>query len=53
MRDVLLELLGHPERLAAMRRAKNPYGDGQAGKRIAQAIGWHFGLEARPDDWRP
>jgi len=53
MRGVLLELLGHPERLAAMRGAKNPYGDGQAGKRIAQAIGWHFGLEARPDDWRP
>ncbi|WP_424951580.1 non-hydrolyzing UDP-N-acetylglucosamine 2-epimerase [Deinococcus sp.] len=53
MRAVLLELLGDPERLAAMRRAKNPYGDGQAGMRIAQAIGWHFGLEARPDDWRP
>ena len=53
MRAVLLELLGSPARLAAMRAAKNPYGDGQAGKRIAQAIGWHFGLNERPEDWRP
>ena len=53
MRAVLLGLLGSPARLAAMRAAKNPYGDGQAGVRIAQAIGWHFGLEARPEDWQP
>ena len=53
LRRVLLELLGSPARLAAMRAARNPYGDGRAGVRIAQAIGWHFGLNARPADWQP
>jgi UDP-N-acetylglucosamine 2-epimerase (non-hydrolysing) len=53
MKRVLLDLLGTPAKLAAMRQAKNPYGDGQAGRRIAQAIGWHFGLQARPEDWQP
>ena len=53
LRRVLLELLGSPARLAAMRAARNPYGDGRAGVRIAQAIGWHFGLNERPADWQP
>lgn len=53
MRRVLLDLLASPARLKAMREASNPYGDGMAGTRIAQAIGWHFGLNARPLDWRP
>ena len=32
VRSVLLELLGNQETLAQMRRAKNPYGDGHAGR---------------------
>lgn len=35
-----------------MAHAVNPYGDGNACKRIADAIEWHFGLRAqRPDDF--
>ena len=49
---VLNELLSSPELLEQMRRAPNPYGDGQAAHRIAQAIAWHFGLGDRPADWR-
>lgn len=47
----LLDLLGSEPTLAAMRAARNPYGDGQAAQRIAQAIAWHFGLAQRPADW--
>ena len=31
-----------------MAHAVNPYGDGQACRRIADAIEWHFGLRAEP-----
>ncbi len=48
---VLTELLGNEATLAAMRAARNPYGDGQASGRIAAAIAWHFGLGERPGDW--
>ncbi|UQN06129.1 non-hydrolyzing UDP-N-acetylglucosamine 2-epimerase [Deinococcus sp. QL22] len=48
---VLTELLGNEATLAAMRAARNPYGDGQASGRIAAAIAWHFGLGERPEDW--
>jgi len=37
----------------AMARAVNPYGDGRACPRIAQAILHHFGLAERPEDFRP
>lgn len=32
---------------------RNPYGDGQASERCAQAIGWLLGLASRPADWLP
>lgn len=48
----LQELLGDEGQLEAMRSARNPYGDGKAAGRIAQAIAWHFGLTRRPDDWQ-
>lgn len=35
-----------------MSRAANPYGDGQASKRIAQAILHHFGMGDRPEPFR-
>ena len=47
------ELLNDPAAYAAMARAVNPYGDGHACARIADAIEWYFGLRAeRPEDHR-
>ncbi len=51
LRRVLLELLASPAALTQMREARNPYGDGQAAGRIAQAVAWHFGLAERPPHW--
>jgi len=47
----LRTLLANPSRLAEMRVANNPYGDGHAGSRVAQAVAWRLGLADRPDDW--
>lgn len=45
------ELLEDPASYAAMAKAVNPYGDGKASRRIAEAIAWHFGLSThRPED---
>lgn len=38
------ELLENKDAYSAMAKAVNPYGDGQACRRIAHAIRWHFGL---------
>lgn len=46
------ELLRDPTAYARMARAVNPYGDGNACMRIADAIAWHFGLrKQRPEDF--
>ena len=46
------ELLDDPSAYERMAKAVNPYGDGNACKRIAEAILWHFGLrEDRPEDF--
>ena len=48
------QLLEQPEAYAAMAKAVNPYGDGNACQRIAQAILWHFGqCDQRPADFVP
>ena len=45
-------LLDDPAAYQAMAKAVNPYGDGHACRRIAQAIRWHFGLtDERPADF--
>ena len=45
-------LLDDPAAYQAMAKAVNPYGDGHACERIAQAIRWHFGLtDQRPSDF--
>ena len=44
------ELLTNPGAYAAMAHAVNPYGDGQACRRIADAIQWRFGLRANPPE---
>ena len=49
----LTALLADADALAAMRGAPNPYGDGHAGERVAQAVAWRFGLADRPADWQP
>ena len=47
-------LLNEPARYEAMSHAVNPYGDGHACERIADAIAWHFGLRSeRPADFDP
>ena len=46
------QLLTDPAAYAAMARAVNPYGDGQACRRIADAVLWHFGRGPRPEDFR-
>ena len=51
--EVLGTLLGSESARAAMRTRVNPYGDGRAGERIAQAVAWRFGLADRPADWQP
>ena len=47
------ELITSHSAYEAMAHAVNPYGDGQACRRIAQAILWHFGRCAeKPEDYR-
>ena len=46
------ELIRSKESYEAMAHAVNPYGDGQACRRIAEAILWHFGRrQERPEDY--
>lgn len=46
------DLLESEEAYAAMAKAVNPYGDGEACRRIAHAIRYHFGLtEEAPQDF--
>ena len=44
------ELLTSESAYAAMAHAVNPYGDGQACRRIADAIEWRFGLRQTPPE---
>ena len=52
VQERLQQLLGDPSTLRRMREAPNPYGDGHAGVRVAQAVAWRFGLAAKPADWQ-
>ena len=50
--NMACELLDDPAAYEKMAKAVNPYGDGNACDRIADAIAWHFGLmEERPCDF--
>ena len=47
------ELLENEQVYQSMAKAVNPYGDGTACARIAEAIKWHFGFRAdRPEDFK-
>jgi len=45
-------LIQDQDAYARMAHAVNPYGDGQACRRITDAILWHFGRGARPEDYQ-
>ena len=47
------ELIDNPDAYAAMAHAVNPYGDGNACRRITDAILWKFGRGEKPEDFRP
>ena len=51
--DMTHTLLADPGAYRAMAHAVNPYGDGSACRRIADAILWHFGRGEKPEDFRP
>ena len=44
------QLLSNQDEYEKMAHAVNPYGDGRACRRIADAIAWHFGLRETPPD---
>ncbi len=47
------ELLTSRSKYSEMARAVNPYGDGRACSRIADAIAWSFGIKSeKPEDFR-
>ena len=47
-------LLTDKAKYDAMAHAVNPYGDGQACRRICDALAWGFGLSDRqPEEFRP
>ena len=47
-----VQLLEDQESYQAMSHAVNPYGDGTASRRIADAILYHFGKAQRPEDFQ-
>jgi len=46
------ELIVDENAYSAMAHAVNPYGDGFACRRIAQAIRWYFGRGEKPEDFK-
>jgi len=48
----LSNLLADKEKLHRMSKGQNPYGDGLASERIAQAMAWRFKLAEKPIEWR-
>ena len=55
-KDVIInlanELLDDPEAYRAMAQAANPYGDGEASRRICEALLYEFGLsDSKPDNF--
>ena len=51
LRARLARLLDDAGARAVMRHRPNPYGDGRAGVRIAEAVAWRLGRGERPADW--
>lgn len=51
VREELSALLGKGLGLRRISPKTNPYGDGRAGSRVAQAVAWRLGCGERPADW--
>jgi len=50
--NLVHELLGNEEEYVKMSQASNPYGDGEASKRIVEAILYHFNLSnTKPEEF--
>jgi UDP-N-acetylglucosamine 2-epimerase (non-hydrolysing) len=50
--DTIHDLLDNKERCERMSTAKNPFGDGRAAQRIAEALLYWFGLSSqRPEEF--
>ena len=52
-RACIEEVLDSPSVRQRMAAASNPYGDGQAGRRVAHAVAWRLALADRPEEWIP
>ena len=52
VKDIIRDLFENPAQLGEMRSKPNPYGDGKASERIAQAVAWRLGLADKPADWQ-
>lgn len=52
-RACIAEVLDNVPVRQRMAAARNPYGDGHAGRRVAHAVAWRLGLADRPSDWQP
>jgi UDP-N-acetylglucosamine 2-epimerase (non-hydrolysing) len=50
--EIVGSLLKNSQDRAKMREGKNPYGDGFASQRVAEAVAWKLGLTERPKDWK-
>ena len=48
--EAAARLLSDPQAYRAMAHAANPYGDGRACRRIADAVLYHFGRSDRPPE---
>ncbi len=49
--NVTDDLLTNRAARQQMYAKENPYGDGNAGQRVARAVAWRFNLTERPQDW--
>ncbi|BAQ23936.1 non-hydrolyzing UDP-N-acetylglucosamine 2-epimerase [Streptococcus troglodytae] len=51
VKNAMINLLDNKEEYDKMAQTQNPYGDGQASKRILEAISYYFNNSARPNDF--
>ena len=51
VKNAMISLLDNKEEYDKMAQTQNPYGDGQASKRILEAISYYFNNGARTDDF--
>ncbi|KZM63866.1 non-hydrolyzing UDP-N-acetylglucosamine 2-epimerase [Streptococcus mutans] len=51
VKNAMISLLDNKEEYDKMAQTQNPYGDGQASKRILEAISYYFNNGVRPDDF--